>query len=127
MSRRELTENEKKASKRLTKAFKEAQAKDPSLTQVELGGRIGMTQSGVGHYLNGRVPLNLDALFSLSSALKTNPAHIFPEMVSSKVFGDSDMLAEFLSAYTALDPEVRGNFLDLMKAQTRDRQPPSSD
>jgi transcriptional regulator with XRE-family HTH domain len=63
--RRELTDTEKEAAKRLMRLFT-AYKKAQNLTQTKLANRIGMSQSAVGQYLNGEIPLNLPALISFS-------------------------------------------------------------
>lgn len=72
MSRRSLTEPESRAAARLKAAYKKS-----GLTQDEIAEKTGMTQSGFGHYVNARIPLNLDALFSICPVIKANPVRIY--------------------------------------------------
>lgn len=120
MAKREANEADLKAANRLKLAVESCKQKNPEMTQLEIASRIGMTQGAVGHYVNGRTPLNLDALFAICGVIEANPAKIYPELVSTKMFGDSDALSEFISAYTMLDVKNRAHFLELMKSSVCD-------
>lgn len=76
--RRELTPQEKANANRLMAIF-QCRKKDFGLTQTKLGEMVGMTQSGVGQYLNGELPLNLPALIVFAMALECQIQDIDPE------------------------------------------------
>lgn len=76
--RRELTLQETANANRLMSIFQERK-KEKNLTQAKLGEMVGMTQSGVGQYLNGEVPLNLPALILFSMALECQLQDIDPD------------------------------------------------
>lgn len=50
------------------------------LSQLELGSRVGISQSAVGQYLNGKIPLGLEAKIAFAIALKINVSEIDPEI-----------------------------------------------
>jgi transcriptional regulator with XRE-family HTH domain len=76
--RRTLTPEELENAARLMAIFHQRK-KQNSLTQAKLGEAVGMTQSGVGQYLNGEVPLNLTALILFSMALGCQLQDIDPD------------------------------------------------
>lgn len=76
--RRELDPSERANADRLMAIFQEKKRTD-GLTQGKLGDMMGMTQSGVGQYLNGEVPLNLPALLLFSIALEVELQDIDPD------------------------------------------------
>ena len=114
--RKELTAADLLAAERLKAAADAAKANDKKLTQEEIASRVGMTQGAVGHYMNGRRALNLEALFAICGAIKVNPAHIYPELMSEKMLGNTDELSEFIRAYAALSQDRRLQFLEIMQA-----------
>lgn len=66
---------------RLKKIYELRKTEDRSLTQETLAERCGWkTQSAVTQYLNGMVPLNLDALIKFSLALDVDIAEISPAL-----------------------------------------------
>lgn len=86
--RRDLTAEEKAEAGRLKAVYearkREARSRGESLTQESVGAMCGWEspQSAVNQYLNGRVPLNLDALLRFSAALVFAPAEVSPRLAS---------------------------------------------
>ena len=86
--RRALTDEEKAEAGRLKAIYErrksEARSRGESLTQEAVGSKCGWEspQSAVNQYLNGRVPLNLEALLRFSEALQFRPNEVSPRLVS---------------------------------------------
>jgi len=52
------------------------------LTQESVAAEFGITQGGVGGFLNGWTPLNTDNIIKFSKALKVHPSEINPRLGS---------------------------------------------
>lgn len=79
--KRELTDSEKRAGKRLSKLWDKKKA-DLNITQEKAAGILGFnTQGAVGHYLRGRTALNLEATLKFSGLLRVRPSEIYPEII----------------------------------------------
>lgn len=83
--RRELTAEERAAAVRLGEIYArkkaEAKAAGDKLTQDMVAEACGWSsQSALSQYINGRIPLNLDAVLELAKALKVRPEEISPEI-----------------------------------------------
>lgn len=82
MERRQLTESDLAAAKRL-RAIWDQKKGELGLTQEKAAEAMGYsTQGAVGHYLNGRAPLNTDAIFKFANLLRVSPIDIRPELES---------------------------------------------
>lgn len=105
--RRALTDEEKAEAGRLKAIYErrksEARSRGESLTQEAVGSKCGWEspQSAVNQYLNGRVPLNLEALLRFSSALQFRP-----EEVSARLIQGVDVLS---SAPARMESNVAGD------------------
>ena len=56
------------------------------LTQEQVAAECGWTQGAFGHYLHGRVPLNIEAVLRLAIALQVDPTEItarWPDLFES--------------------------------------------
>ena len=87
MARKPLSIERQQDAVRLRSAwdgFKEdARIKGKKVTQEDVSEACGWgTQGAFSAYLNGRTPLNLDALIKLSNYLGKNPADISPELAA---------------------------------------------
>lgn len=96
--RRELTPDEIDDAKRLAEVFRqrkaELKARGVRMTQETLAHDCGWKgQSAVSQYTNARIPLNLDALVKLSSALGVAPERISPRL-AARLGGPSSNLAD---------------------------------
>lgn len=86
--RRELTSEEQAECARLKAVFekrqKEAKDQGSRLTQESLGNAIGWRsgQSAVNQYLNGKVPLNLEALLKFATELRFAPEEVSPRLAA---------------------------------------------
>lgn len=81
MPAKPLTEEQLADAARLRTAFKARQDVDPSLTQEGLAHICGWkTQGTVNQYLNGKIPLNMQALLKFSKALAVEPEDISPSI-----------------------------------------------
>jgi len=84
--RRKLTEAEINAAKRLKLSFNKKK-KALGLTQDSAAYQLGWNQSGLSHYLNGRVPLNLSALYKICDLINEDSRRIFPEITKDIPIG----------------------------------------
>lgn len=78
--RRELTRGEREDAKRLKAAWL-AVKDDMGLSQEQMAFQCGWkTQGAFTHYINGIIPLNLDALLKITSVLKADAKQISPRL-----------------------------------------------
>jgi len=77
ITRRPLTTEEKAWADRLMAIFQKRKDSH-KISQVKLGDMIGISQSAVGQYLNGVIPLNLMAKISFAMALECTVQDIDP-------------------------------------------------
>jgi len=76
-----LTPEQKADAARLKQAYLDKKA-ETGLTQATLADACGWeTQSAVSQYLNGKIPLNIDALTLMCEQLGVEPAAISPSIV----------------------------------------------
>jgi transcriptional regulator with XRE-family HTH domain len=81
MATKTLTKEQLEDAARLRAIFEERKTADRSLTQETLAAACGWkTQSAAQQYLNGMVPLNLDALIKFSLALDVPVTDISPTL-----------------------------------------------
>lgn len=80
VAKRELTTDERNCAARLQEIW-ERKRRMLGLTQEKVALACGWsTQSAFAHYLNGKNPLNIDAVFRLSRVLEVDPREIMPEL-----------------------------------------------
>lgn len=80
--KRPLTDAEKAAAQRLDAAWKKFQAENERATQKWLSSEANLgSQSNVGQYLKGHIPLNVNALLSICQVIKADPRSIYPRLV----------------------------------------------
>jgi len=87
-NRRKLTTEEVQEAARLKATYEDrkaaAKAAGGNLTQAIVAERCGWgNQSAFGHYVTGRLPLNLEALLSISKALKFDPELVSPRLTKN--------------------------------------------
>ncbi|MFC7515133.1 helix-turn-helix domain-containing protein [Herbaspirillum sp. GCM10030257] len=76
-----LTEEQLNDAARLRQIFEVRKAQDKSWTQEKLAAECGWkTQSAAQQYMNGNVPLNLDALIKFATALDVSVTEISPSL-----------------------------------------------
>lgn len=81
MPAKPLSETQKQDAERLKKIFLARKAEDPTLTQESLAHACGWAnQSSSAAYINGKIPLNFDALIKLSEVLKVSVDQISPSL-----------------------------------------------
>lgn len=72
-----LTEDQLADARRLKAAYERAKAENSSITQEYLAEQCGWkTQATVSQYINGKIPLNVDALVKFAKALDVRPSEI---------------------------------------------------
>lgn len=78
VAKRELTESERECAMRLRQIW-ERKRLALDLTQEKVAYACGWsTQGAFGHYLQGKNPLNIDAVFRLARVLEVDPREIMP-------------------------------------------------
>lgn len=78
VAKRELTESERECAQRLRQIW-ERKRLELDLTQEKVAYACGWsTQGAFGHYLQGKNPLNIDAVFRLARVLQVDPREIMP-------------------------------------------------
>lgn len=78
-TKKTLTAEQLRDAERL-KALYESKKKDLKITQYTIADALGISQGAVGHYMNGRIALNVPALTSLAKVLNVSPADISPSL-----------------------------------------------
>ncbi len=78
-TRRKLDPNEQDAAERL-RAIWLRKKKALHLTQELVAADCGWTQGAFGHYLHGRVALNIEAVLKIARVLEVNPVEISPQL-----------------------------------------------
>lgn len=87
MKRRELTLEENVEAARLQSAWLAYKQANPGTTQEWLAKEAGLgSQSAVGQYLRAIIPLNIDALLGMCSAIGADPMKISPRL-AGKISG----------------------------------------
>lgn len=82
--RRELTAEEKAEANRLSAAWESYKRANKGASQGWLGEVSGIgSQSAVGQYLRGILPLNLEALLSICKQINADPQKISPRLTAS--------------------------------------------
>lgn len=110
-SRRQLSIAEQEAAHRLKALWDEAK-RPKQLTQERVAFDFGWKQqSAVSQYLNGVIPLNLDALLKFSALLEVPPEQIAPHLARKLQLAKQDSLVFFakesLGGYGAPADEER--------------------
>lgn len=76
---------------RLKAIYRTRKAEDPSLNQDRVADECGWSsQSVVSQYMNGKIPLNITALLSLSRALKFSPEEVSPRLIQAHHLDDTN-------------------------------------
>lgn len=68
------------AAARRLRAIWDKRRAELELTQEKAADLLGWTQGAVSHYLNGKIPLGLPAVFKWAALLRTSPYAIRPEI-----------------------------------------------
>ncbi|WP_020396661.1 helix-turn-helix domain-containing protein [Thiolinea disciformis] len=116
IKRTEPSEADKRAASIIRAAWEKMKKDNPDqkLTQSWLGEKIGMTQGGVGHYLNGNRIFGLDALLAFCRVLKLSPMEVYPEIASGIDTADA-MTVEYIELYKKAPKEIREAVLVLLR------------
>lgn len=116
--RRPLTADELAAADRLRLAYQQRK-RETGLTQERLAFDCGWKQqSAASQYITGKIPLNLDALLKLASALGVTPADIFPELAASLPSVGSEMSGDDPSERYEFAIRVHGTVLSAGNGST---------
>ncbi len=116
VKRTEPSEADKRAASIIRLAWEKMKKEQPDkrLTQAWLGDQVGMTQGGVGHYLNGNRIFGLDALMSFCRALNLNPSEVHPELAAG-INSTDELTAEYITLYKKAPKEIREAVLVILK------------
>lgn len=98
--KRETTPEEKLNAQRL-KSIWTSKKSELGMTQDKLGEKLGMSQSAITQYLNGVIPLNLEAIMGFCSALHCLPSDIDPELTFSAPLTSEELM--ILESYRKAD------------------------
>lgn len=82
--KRTLTPEQKRDAERL-KAIYESKKKELGISQQDIADALGISQGAVGHYLNGRNPLNFRVATVFSKALKVPIEQFSPSLAKEGV------------------------------------------
>lgn len=111
---------------RLKAAYKARKQVEPSLTQEQIAHTFNWSgQSAVSQYMNGRIPLNLQALLGFASVLAVNPSEISPRLVPP----GSELAAAFEASKRPVAPQAENHekHPDLQPVDVWDDDTPLSD
>lgn len=78
-NKKTLTTEQLRDAERL-KALYESKKKELKITQYTIADALGISQGAVGHYMNGRIALNVPAVTALARVLNVSPAEISPSL-----------------------------------------------
>lgn len=106
-TKRPLTLEEQQCAERLRAVYERVKA-EKKISQAWLGEAMGISQSAVGQYLNGAIPLNLEAKIKFAATLGCDLADIDPDAL--KPFFKQDEL-RLISAYRMSDPDKKKTIL----------------
>lgn len=128
--KRELTASEQDSADRLRKIW-ERKRLVLGLTQEKVAHACGWTTQGAfGHYLQGKNPLNMEAVFRLARVLEVDPREImpdlqdvlqefFPEIADSSRSGLSEEVLRIATAMQALPSKDRASLQKIVDALTQ--------
>lgn len=86
-------------AERLKAIYKARKAEDPSLNQDRVAHECGWSsQSVVSQYMNGKIPLNITALISLSRALRFSPDEVSPRLMKAHQLEDAKRIVSNTTA-----------------------------
>lgn len=102
--RRDLTAEELAVAARL-RAIYESKKRSEGLTQEVLADITGLTQSAVTQYLNGKIALNLAAIFAFAKSLKVDAREIDPTLDLSPILSPDEQ--RLIQRYRASGPKGR--------------------
>jgi len=130
MAYRKLTLEEKQWQENLLRLWSAAKnRKDKPISQSKAADFMSITQGAVGQYLNGKIPLNTDAILLFSKYLEVFPGDINPTMQGlllpryekntqapgPKYSGKIDMIAHELHLREKTNPQLLSVVLDLIR------------
>ena len=112
--RRELTASEVAAAARLKAEF-EATKPTHGLTYERMAIQLGWTASAPSHYMNGHVPINMEALIRMCALIPgANPRRVFPELFEGIPFSFDDDPEGLLDSFYAISPELQQSILTII-------------
>lgn len=111
---RKVTDEDRAASARLKKLFRETKH-DHGMIYDDLAYKVGITASGLSHYMNGRNALNIEILLKLCSHIPTAKAHeIYPSLFED-ISSDNDDPHNVAEKFYALDEDMQRAILVMLE------------
>lgn len=108
-SKRNWSAADREATVRLNAAWQAWQARHPKVTQAQAAPGMGITQSALSQYLQGKVPMRSEAAFKIARFLGVDPRELRPDLEQKLA---RPHVAERTAEYSALPDEA----LDLARA-----------
>lgn len=115
---RELTEQETKAAKILKQAWLQKKSQHKDLSQEKLAEKLGLTQAGVSHYLNGRRAIGLELLMKFCSELDVDILDVYPDILMKNKVQDTAQALEFLNLFLNADEGVKIGVLAILRSSS---------
>jgi transcriptional regulator with XRE-family HTH domain len=114
-----LNKSEIEVSKRLNRIW-HAKKKQLGLSQERAAEIYGCSQGNISQYLNGKIPLNTDAIYKFAKMLCVSPSEIKPELkeAASMLLADTGELTakSLLPILERLSPIEAAKFLGMAEA-----------
>lgn len=86
MPAKPLTKEQREDAARLKAVFERTKESNPSVTQESVAAACGWkTQGTVSQYINGKIPLNLSALFKFCDVFSVQPEEISPSLARQQM------------------------------------------
>ena len=121
---------EREASAKLSRIW-HAKKKELGLSQERAAELYGCSQGNISQYLNGKIPLNTDAVYKFAKMLKVNPIEIRPDLKEAVTLSSLELdevtAKTLLPILEKLSPVEAAKFLGMAEAiveqKLKDAQP----
>lgn len=120
--KRELTAEELACAARLKAIFLTKKSQGLIENQTRLGEKVGISQSAVGQYLNGEIPLNLEAMLKFSAALGVAVTDIDPDAATLSLSKDEQLLLNAYRSYGRAGKEALLRVAEMAPAYQPDKE-----
>lgn len=114
-----LDAEELEASAKLSRIW-HAKKKELGLSQERAAELYGCSQGNISQYLNGKIPLNTDAVYKFAKILKVNPIEIRPDLKDAVALSSLDLdevtAKTLLPILEKLSPVEAAKFLGMAEA-----------
>lgn len=114
-----LDAEELEASAKLSRIW-HAKKKELGLSQERAAELYGCSQGNISQYLNGKIPLNTDAVYKFAKILKVNPIEIRPDLKDAVALSSLELdevtAKTLLPILEKLSPVEAAKFLGMAEA-----------